>query len=202
MAADLYVIEPLPPEEAARVSHAHGGVRPLTERLVTAGIWLAVAAAALEIVLHFANAVTFQTNHLDVNAGHTIFTWANSYAILACSIAAGLAGSTLLLCRGARLLRIDASHRVGTRIAGSARLDSVSASAAVLCRLGASHSSSTARRWLGLASSRHVIHTLFRRARGDGGARRLDPDRDRPRLPPRAALRAAQPHHARRLSRP
>ena len=41
MAADLYVIEPLPPEEAARAPHAHGGVRPLTERLVTAGIWLA-----------------------------------------------------------------------------------------------------------------------------------------------------------------
>ena len=90
MAADLYVIEPLPAEEAASAQRAFRDAPPLTERLITAGIWLAVAAAALEGVLHFVNAATLRTEHLDVNAEHTIFTWANSCAILACTVAAVL----------------------------------------------------------------------------------------------------------------
>lgn len=91
VAADLYVIPPRPPEEAPSAARAAAGERADVKRLVTAGTWLAVAAGALQIVVHFVNAATFAFSELDVNEEHNIFTWANSSAILAVAVAASLA---------------------------------------------------------------------------------------------------------------
>jgi hypothetical protein len=52
---------------------------------------LAVVAAVCEGVLHFVNAATLESTRLDLNEEYTLFTLANSWAILACATAATLA---------------------------------------------------------------------------------------------------------------
>lgn len=91
MAADLYLIEPLPAEGAERAPGDRPDEDPLVERVVTAGVWFAAVAATLQLVGHFANAATVDSPHLDVNVEHNVFTWANSCAILGVAIAAGMA---------------------------------------------------------------------------------------------------------------
>lgn len=87
MAADLYLIEPLPPEEETGAARAEAAARPV-DRLVTWGVWAAVTVALTQGIVHFLNAATIEAHQLDVNEEHNVFTWANSGVILVGSLAA------------------------------------------------------------------------------------------------------------------
>lgn len=91
MAADLYLIDPLPAEEAAGAARADIVAPAFEDRLITAGVWLAVTAGILLALVHFVNAATVATPHLDANGEHNILAWASSCAALAVAIGAGLA---------------------------------------------------------------------------------------------------------------
>jgi hypothetical protein len=91
MAADLYVIEPLPDGEEPGALRKQPDAHPVAERLTTAGIWVAVIASTLQLVGHFANAATIDSPHLDANVEHNLFTWVGSCAVLFVAVAASVA---------------------------------------------------------------------------------------------------------------
>jgi hypothetical protein len=79
----------------AGTSPPHGaadppGTRDARDRVVAAGLVIAVAAVAAQTVLHLLNAAFLDSPELDANAEENVFTWASSATIFGAAFAASL----------------------------------------------------------------------------------------------------------------